>query len=37
MANWKFNQASGSTTTDSAGSHTATLKGGAVISTEIHP
>jgi Concanavalin A-like lectin/glucanases superfamily len=37
VANWQFDESGGSTASDSAGSHTATLNGGASFSTDVHP
>lgn len=37
VANWRFNEGTGSRAADSAGSHMATLNGGAVFSSEVHP
>jgi hypothetical protein len=37
VSNWKFDEGAGSTAVDSAGGRTATLNGGAVFSTDIHP
>lgn len=37
VANWKFDETSGTTSEDFAGPHTATLNGGATFSTDVHP
>src|SRR5204863_3889489 len=37
VANWKFNDGSGTSAADSAGSHAAQLFGGAAFSTDVHP
>jgi hypothetical protein len=38
VANWHFDEGSGTTTVDSAGHHhDATLNGGAAFSTDVHP
>jgi hypothetical protein len=37
VANWTFDEASGTSAADIAGNHTATLKGGAGFATDVHP
>jgi hypothetical protein len=37
VANWQFDDPDGTTASDSADSHTATLHGGAVFSSDVHP
>ena len=36
VANWQFDDPDGTTASDSAASHTATLHGGAVFSSDVH-
>jgi hypothetical protein len=37
VANWQFNESGGTTASDFADSHPATLHGGASFSTDVHP
>jgi hypothetical protein len=37
IANWQFNEATGSSAADHAAAHTAALHGGATFSTDVHP
>ncbi len=37
VANWTFNEVSGTTSADLGGRHAATLNGGASFSTDVHP